>query len=88
MTARRKVLRHRRAVLLVLALLLAGAMVVGAGVGPVAVSPGEVVRSLRNALAGRPIAGREDAIVRHARLPRVALSAVVGAGLAAAGAAL
>ncbi len=68
---------------LVAALTLAAAAVLGVGHGSVALAPGDVLL----ALAGE---GDETtvAIVRSLRLPRVALAAVVGAGLGLSGAAL
>jgi len=57
--------------------------VAGVGIGAVALSPAEVWRALRG--AGDP---STVAIVRELRLPRVALAALVGAGLGASGAAL
>ena len=51
------------------------------------VPPGETLDALIRLLAGQPESSPADAIVR-VRLPRIALSAVVGAGLAASGAAL
>lgn len=88
MSQRYPVRRHHRLVTGVLSVLLVMAMVLGAGVGPVAVPPRQVVFSLVGTLLGRPVQGEAEAIVRHARLPRVALSAVVGAALATSGAAL
>ena len=87
MTPVQKRSRQRRAVWLVLSLLLNAAAVLAVGIGPVPVPPGEVLRALTDALAGRPEATPADAIVRI-RLPRVELAAVVGAGLATSGAAL
>lgn len=87
MTPVQKRSRQRRTVWLVLSLLLIAAAVLAVGIGPVPVPPGEVLRALTDALAGRPEATPADAIVRI-RLPRVVLAAVVGAGLATSGAAL
>lgn len=68
---------------LVASLTLVAAAILGVGLGSVALAPGDVLR----ALAG---AGDETTvtIVRSLRLPRVALAAVVGAGLGLSGAAL
>lgn len=79
--------RRRPVTWLFLGLLLIVAAVVAVGVGPVPVDPRETLRALVDLLLGRPEASRADAIVR-VRLPRIFLSAVVGAGLATSGAAL
>lgn len=78
---------RRRVVWALLGLLLVAAAIIGVGVGPVPVPPGETLDALIRLLAGQPESSPADAIVRI-RLPRIALSAVVGAGLAASGAAL
>lgn len=78
---------HPRAAWLILSLLLIAAAVIAAAVGPAAVAPSEALRAILDLLAGRPEENRADAIVRL-RLPRIALSAIVGAGLATSGAAL
>ena len=70
-----------------LAALLAGVATVSAGVGPVAIPAREVVSVVLSALPGlstdAPAAHRT--IVLRVRLPRIALGAVVGFALAAAG---
>jgi iron complex transport system permease protein len=67
------------------------ALLVGLGVGPVAISPGAILRS---ATSNLPLLGVhsnmtpiEEAIVWQIRAPRVVLAALVGAMLAAAGSA-
>ena len=84
-------LRLRRAyvpALVVLATLLVLAMVVSLGVGGVRVPVPGVVRALWASFAGDPLAIGTDGVVVAIRLPRILLSAVVGAGLATAGAGL
>jgi iron complex transport system permease protein len=74
----------------VLALLLAAVLLHGIGAGRFAVPPGRVLAILAEGLAA-PSAmpdSMEGRIVLLVRLPRLLLAAVVGAGLAAAGAAL
>ena len=66
----------------VLIALLSASALVSLGAGPVALSFGEIVRGL---------GGGSDAaaiIIQEIRLPRLLLAALVGAGLAASGAAL
>ena len=65
------------------ALLLAAAMVTGVALGTIRLAPGEVLRALLG--AGDPLT---ISVVRELRLPRVALAALVGAGLALSGTAL
>ena len=64
----------------VLGALLAAAFVLGLGVGPSGLAPGEVLRALFGREGG--VAGD---IVLRVRLPRVVLAALVGASLATAG---
>ncbi|MEV7725205.1 iron ABC transporter permease [Streptomyces sp. NPDC087917] len=74
------------AVLVLLAVALAASAVAGLALGPVRIAPGRVVDIL---LAGRGAKGGAFAsIVWDVRMPRVLLGAVVGAGLAVAGAVL
>lgn len=70
-------------VLGVASLLLAVAAIVGVGLGSVRLAPGDVVRALAG--WGDPVT---VSVVRDLRLPRVALAALVGAGLAMSGSAL
>jgi iron complex transport system permease protein len=76
----------RRAVLVLLALagVLALACVAGAAVGAVPVSAREVLDAVAAALRGGPLTSTQT-LVMELRLPRVALAALVGACLAAAG---
>lgn len=64
-------------------LLLAAAAIVGVGLGSIRLAPGDVVRALAG--WGDPVT---VSVVRDLRLPRVALAALVGAGLAMSGTAL
>ncbi len=73
----------RQARLLLLVLALAAGMVLAVAVGPVALSPGEVIGALHG--AGDPAS---VAIVRGVRLPRAMLALLVGAALGASGAVL
>ena len=76
-----------------LAGLLAAVTVVSAGIGPVRVPPGVVAGILVDAVAGSvglgsvgsPASQSATTIVTAIRLPRIALAAVVGFGLATAG---
>ncbi|MEX0426964.1 FecCD family ABC transporter permease [Nocardioides sp. DS6] len=75
-----------------LALVLLGMVIVALGVGPVAMDPVTVARIVLAHL-GVPVgdadwSAAQEVIVWNLRVPRVLLGAVVGAGLAAAGAAL
>lgn len=72
------------AVLLALVGILAATCVLGAAFGAVSVSPGDVVGALGAAMRGAQFTPGE-ALVWNLRLPRVALAALVGACLAAAG---
>ncbi|MFD5830989.1 FecCD family ABC transporter permease [Lentzea sp. NPDC060358] len=70
-----------------LAVALAVSTVLATGVGPVGVPAGEVLRVLAHHLGGGADTGAAaDLIVWSIRFPRVLLGAVVGAGLALAGA--
>ncbi|MFQ5418051.1 MAG: FecCD family ABC transporter permease [Myxococcota bacterium] len=69
------------AVLAALALLLLAAVLAGLGIGPSALSPGEVAAALFGADA--PTASAD--IVLRVRLPRILLAALVGASLAVSG---
>lgn len=66
-----------------LAALLAGALVLAVWAGAVHLPPGQVL----DALLGRPVPKTVATILWEIRLPRVVLAALVGASLAAAGAA-
>jgi iron complex transport system permease protein len=76
----------RRAALVLLA--LAGALVLacgaGAAFGAVPIAAGDVIDAMAAALRGAPLTSTQ-ALVMELRLPRVALAALVGACLAAAG---
>jgi iron complex transport system permease protein len=71
-------------VLLALAGVLVLACVAGAAFGAVPVSPADVVGAVGASLRGAPLT-TSQALVMDLRLPRVALAALVGACLAAAG---
>jgi len=64
-------------------LLLVIVLVAGVALGTIPLAPGEVLRALAG--AGDPVT---VSVVRQLRLPRVALAALVGAGLAMSGTAL
>jgi iron complex transport system permease protein len=72
-----------------LPILLAGVMIVSAGLGAVRVSPGDVVRSVLSAVGfDTAPENKLRLIVLHIRLPRIVAAALVGAALAASGAAV
>lgn len=71
--------------LVLLAVCLAVVAVVSLGVGPVAISPGDVVRVLWRASDTTAMTSSET-IVWNLRLPRIMLACLVGAGLGTAGA--
>jgi iron complex transport system permease protein len=71
--------------------LCAAALLVGVGVGAVRIAPGDSIAIIFRHLGletGIAVDPQDDAILWLIRLPRVVLGALVGAGLAAAGAAL
>ncbi|WP_246036766.1 FecCD family ABC transporter permease [Cellulomonas telluris] len=74
----------------VLAAALLVSLVLAVGIGPLTVAPGEVAAVVHARLTGRaPAAGStHDTVVWLLRVPRVLVGALVGAVLAAAGAAL
>ena len=83
-------LRARPLALGVLGLLALGlALVLGVGMGSVAVAPGDTVAILAHRLLGLDVArtwsDASEAIVMDLRLPRVLMAMVVGTGLAVAG---
>jgi iron complex transport system permease protein len=71
------------ALALVLAVLMAGAALIGA----YPVSPAEFVAAIGRRLTGAAPAGQIDTVLFEVRLPRVLAAALVGAAIAAAGAA-
>lgn len=81
---------HAPRVIAGLAAALAVAAIVALGIGPVALSPGEVIAALaaKLGLAVGDVTAQQVAIVWTIRLPRVLLAVVVGAALACSGAAL
>lgn len=76
-------------VLMALAAMLAAAMTAGVVVGAVPIAPGEVwaivAHAIHPGLAEQSWPAVRESIVLDARLPRVVLAAVIGAGLAACG---
>jgi iron complex transport system permease protein len=80
---------HRRLVLPLLSVLLAGSVLAAVAIGAVPISPWDSLRlfAWRLHLAGRPggVSVATTVILFQLRLPRVLLAAVVGAGLATAG---
>ncbi|MGW5850222.1 FecCD family ABC transporter permease [Streptomyces sp. NPDC055254] len=75
-------------ILLLLTAALLGSAVAGLALGPVRIAPGQVVDIVLGGLSGRRPTGAFATIVWDVRAPRVILGAVVGAGLAVAGAVL
>lgn len=84
--------RRARTWLVLLAAGLAATVLVGVGVGAIAVPPGTVARVVGHHVLGWPgertWSPPADAIIWQVRLPRVVLGALVGAGLAVCGVAL
>lgn len=82
----------RRALLLpLLSLLLLGALLLGIGIGAVAIPPEAALAILLDRMGWRldvSVAPQQSAVLWSIRLPRVLLSALVGAGLAVSGALL
>lgn len=82
----------RRTLLVGLAVSALGSVVVAVGLGPVAVSPGVVVRIIGHHTIGFPEIttwpNTDDSIIWEVRLPRVLLGAIVGAALGVVGVAL
>lgn len=78
-------------VVVVVSILLLVGMVIAVGVGPLSLSPAEVLRSLAFGVGladSGDVPPAQAAVVWDVRLPRVLLAAMVGACLAIAGAAL
>ncbi|MFO7545373.1 MAG: iron ABC transporter permease [Trueperaceae bacterium] len=82
--ATRRARRHALALPVSLVVLLV-VVALASSIGSVSVTPGELLAALGRGLRGRA-EGAIDAIVWNIRLPRVLLGAVVGGGLALAGA--
>ena len=70
-----------------LGLLLAALMLVAALVGAYPLSLGDVLAAVGRRLSGAPPVGQIDTVLFEVRLPRVLAAVVVGAAIAAAGAA-
>lgn len=79
-------MRTATTLVLLLSLLIA-ATVIASGVGPYAISPPEVARAVLRRLLGDADRGTVDTVIFNIRLPRVVAAGIVGAALAAAGAA-
>lgn len=79
-------MRTATILLLLLALLIA-VTVIASGVGPFAISPLEVARTLIRRLFDSADNGTVETVIFNIRLPRVVAAGIVGAALAAAGAA-
>ena len=78
-------------VLVTLSLLLVATVVLAAGIGPFAIAPREVLAVLARAAGfdtGIAFTSQQEAVLFAIRLPRVLMAVLVGAGLAAAGAAM
>jgi iron complex transport system permease protein len=74
-------------ILLLLALLLAGTVLIAAGIGPYRIPPLDVLAALFRRLIGTAASGPVDTVLFQIRLPRILAAMLVGAALAAAGAA-
>lgn len=70
-----------------LAVVLVITFVIAAAIGPYRIPPFDLVQALLRRLLGSPIPPPLDTVLIQIRLPRVAAAALVGAGLAGAGAA-
>jgi iron complex transport system permease protein len=70
-----------------LGLLLLGTAVIAAGIGPYRIPPPDVLVTILRRAAGEPAIGPADTALFQVRLPRVLAAMLVGAALAAAGAA-
>ncbi len=79
-------MRTATTLVLLLSLLIA-ATVIASGVGPYSISPPEVARAVLRRLLGDAERGTIDTVIFNIRLPRVVAAGIVGAALAAAGAA-
>ena len=83
--------RRNTAIVATLAAVLLVSAILGVGIGPVLISPTEVLEVLRaRLLSATPadVSATSEVIVWDVRLPRVAMAIAVGAGLAVCGAAL
>ncbi len=80
--------RRGVAVTLTLLALLAAAVPFAASVGAVPLTPGGILRTIADALAGKAPADQTGFILLFVRLPRICAAALVGASLALAGAAM
>ena len=83
--------RRNTAIVSTLAVTLVVSAVLGIAIGPIVISPSEVLGVLRAHLLGGPITDLDatyDVIVWDVRFPRVVMAIAVGAGLAVCGAAL
>lgn len=74
-------------ILILLAVLLVGVAAIAAGIGPYAIAPLEVLGAVAGRLLGRDDPDTIGTVLFRIRLPRIAAAALVGAALAAAGAA-
>lgn len=78
--------RREHAVLAVLAAVCVGALLAGAGVGAVGISPARIGQILLGLPAAAAARGTDAVILLQIRLPRVLVAGVTGASLAVAGA--
>lgn len=74
-------------ILVLLAVLLAIVTVIAAGIGPYPIAPADVISAITRKLSGHAPSTTIDTVLFNIRMPRVAAAALVGAALAAAGAA-
>lgn len=75
------------AMLVLLGLLLLGTVLIASGIGPYRVPPLDVLATILRRAIGQPEIGPADTVLFQVRLPRVLAAMLVGAALAAAGAA-
>src|SRR5262245_3572651 len=77
----------RLGVLGALAVMLIGLMLAAALIGAYPIAPADIAAALARRLAGSPPQGQIDIVLFEVRLPRILAAVLVGAALAAAGAA-
>src|SRR5262245_32093203 len=75
------------AILLVLTALLLGTVLIASGIGPYRIAPLAVLATLLRRAIGQPGSDAVNTVLFQIRLPRIMAAMLVGAALAAAGAA-
>lgn len=81
-------LNRERIIIIVLAAMIVVSVIISLTLGRYSMSPGEVVNVIVSKLRGEPIPSKQqEVVVLLIRLPRILLTLIIGAGLAASGAA-